>query len=150
MAAHRPRRSFARRRRVRDDREAPPRGPRHDVLVGTRFDWNAVRTVDRGHATPTNRYFGLVHQQDGFFLPILAGWDSIGMRAFGDPVQVETSEPPYGGTHMLMTDLTPVGGFVGLNAHGSTATDKFTQLDAAGVPRLLDAWRYMLTASPRN
>ncbi len=103
-----------------------------------------------GHVTPTNRYFGLVHQQDGFFLPILAGWDSIGMRAFGGAVQVETSEPPYGGTHMLMTNLTPVGGFVGLNAHGSTATDKFTQLDASGVPRLLDAWRYMLTASPRQ
>lgn len=101
-----------------------------------------------GHVTPTNRYFGLVHEQDGFFVPILAGWDSIGTRAFGDPVQVETSEPPYGGTHMLMTNLTPVGGFVGLNAHGSTATDKFTQLDAGGVPRLLDAWRYMLTASP--
>jgi len=103
-----------------------------------------------GHVTPANRYFGLVHEQDGFFLPILAAWDSIGMRSFGGPVQVETSEPPYGGTHMLMTNLTPVGGFVGLNAHGSTATDKFTQLDAAGVPRLLDAWRYMLTASPRQ
>ena len=103
-----------------------------------------------GHVTPTNRYFGLVHQQDGFFLPILAGWDSIGMRAFGTPVQVETSEPPYAGTHMLITNLTPVGGFVGLNAHGSTATDKFTPLDAGGVPRLLEAWRYMLTASPRK
>jgi len=102
------------------------------------------------HKTPTERYYGLAHNRDGFFLPILAAWDSIGLSAFRGPVVVEGSAPPYGDSHMLVTGLTPVGGFVGLNAHGSTATDSFTPLAADGTPLLLDAWRYMLSATPRH
>jgi len=102
------------------------------------------------HRTPSDRYYGLAHNRDGFFLPILAGWDSLGLSAFGQPVLVDTAEPPYGYTHMLVTGRTPVGGFVGLNAHGSTATDSFTPLGLDGRPLLLDAWRYMLSASPRR
>src|SRR2546422_7690283 len=63
------------------------------------------------------------------------------------------SAPPYGNTHMLVTnrrtrvgtDLNPY-----LNAHGSVATDQFTPLDAPtldypdGKPQLRDAWRYIL------
>ena len=53
-------------------------------------------------------------------------------------------------SHMLVTGLTPQGGFVGLNAHGSTATDSFTPLAADGTTLLFDAWRYMLSASPKE
>jgi hypothetical protein len=102
------------------------------------------------HRTPIDRYFGLAHNRDGFFLPILAGWDSLGLAAFGPTVLVDGSEPPYDFSHMLVTGRTPVGGFVGLNAHGSTATDSFTPLAADGTPYLLDAWRYMLSALPRH
>jgi hypothetical protein len=98
--------------------------------------------------TPGNRYYGLAHNRDGFFIPILAGWDSLGLQAFGVPTVVDGNTPPYANTHMLVTGLTPQGGFVGLNAHGSTATDSFTPLALDGTPALRDAWRYMLGTNP--
>lgn len=103
-----------------------------------------------GHVTPVNRYFGLAHMHDGFFAPIQAGWDSLGMTVFGPAAVVETSDPPYGWSHMLITDLLPRGGFVGLNAHASTATDAVTPLAADGTPLLRDAWDYLLTGLPRR
>jgi hypothetical protein len=102
------------------------------------------------HETPSNRYYGLAHNRDGFFLPILASWDSLGLTAFGPAVVVDGAQAPYGNSHMLVTGLTPVGGFVGLNAHASTATDAFTPLAADGTPLLLAAWRYLLSAGPRS
>ena len=98
------------------------------------------------HVTPSDRYWGLAHDRDGNFRPIHASWDSIGMAAFGPAVAPETSEPPYGLTHMLVTDLLPQGGFVGTNAHGSPSNDLSTPLGPDGTPLLLDAWRYLLTA----
>jgi len=46
---------------------------------------------------------------------------------------------------MLVTDLTPVGGFVGTNAHGAPSNDLNTPLGPDGTPLLRDAWRYLLT-----
>ena len=110
----------------------------------------SVPWVGAPGATPINRYYGLAHVQDGGFSPMRAGWDSLGLAAFGPHMLVESSEPPYGWTHMLVTDLTPQGGFVGQSAHASTATDKFTPLAADGSPALLDAWTYMLGGLPRR
>jgi WD40 repeat protein len=110
----------------------------------------SVPWVGAPHVTPVERYWGLASQGDAFYPAILAGWDSIGLAPFGPATLVESGAPPYGWTHMLVTDLTPQGGFVGLHAHASTATDPFTPIAADGSPLLLDAWRYMLTALPRR
>src|SRR5207245_1829101 len=59
------------------------------------------------HVTPTERYYGIAHDRDGFYRPIRAGWDSLGLAAFGPPAMPETSNPPYDGTHLLVTDLVP-------------------------------------------
>src|SRR3989441_7182725 len=77
------------------------------------------------------------------------------MQQFGEAVfeDASMSAPPYGNTHMLVTnrrtrvgtDLNPY-----VSAHGRVATDQFTPLDAPpldypdGKPQLRDAWRYML------
>jgi hypothetical protein len=98
------------------------------------------------HLTPADRYYGIAHDRDGFYRPILAGWDSLGLDVFGAPATPETSSPPYGGTHTLVTDLTPQGGFVGTNAHGAPSNDLNTPLGPDGTPVLRDAWRYLLTA----
>jgi len=98
------------------------------------------------HQTPSDRYYGLAHDRDSFFRPIRASWDSLGMAAFGGAVPPETSEPPYGLTHMLVTDLLPRGGFVGNNARGSVSNDANTPLNPDGTPILEDAWRYLMTA----
>ena len=105
---------------------------------------------EEGHTTPTNRYYALGHNRDPFFIPMVKGWELIGLNAFGAPILADGSEPPYGMSHMLVTGLTPRGGFVGLNAHMSTAHDSFTPLAGDGTPLLLDAWRYMLSALPKH
>jgi hypothetical protein len=98
------------------------------------------------HVTPLERYYGIAHDRDVFYRPIRAGWDSLGLRVFGAPAAPETSSPPYDGTHMLVTDLTPQGGFVDNTAHGVPSNDLNTPLGPDGTPVLLDAWRYLLTA----
>lgn len=97
------------------------------------------------HLTPSSRYYGIAHDRDGFYRPIRSGWDSLRLDVFGAPATPETSSPPYGGTHTLVTDLTPQGGFVGTNAHGAPSNDLNTPLGADGAPLLRDAWRYLLT-----
>ena len=106
--------------------------------------------------TPSERYYGLVHQQDPLSALTLTSWrEKLDMQQFGEAVfeDASMSAPPYGNTHMLVTnrrtrvgtDLNPY-----LNAHGSAATDQFTPLDAPtldypdGKPQLRDAWRYIL------
>ncbi len=99
------------------------------------------------HVTPSERYWGLAHDRDGNFPAIRASWDSIGMAAFGpEVIAPEASEPPYGFTHMLVTEVVPIGGFVGTNAHGAPSNDLNTPLGPGGTPLLRDAWRYLLTA----
>src|SRR5881628_3044706 len=99
------------------------------------------------HVTPAQRYYGIAHDRDGFYRPIRAGWDSLGLDVFGGPTMPETGSPPYDGTHMLVTDLLPrPNGFVGTNAHGSPSNDVNTPLGPDGTPLLRDAWRYLLTA----
>ncbi len=100
------------------------------------------------HITPADRYWGIAHDRDAFFRAIRAGWDSLGLSAFGPAVAPEESEPPYGFTHMLVTDLVPQLGFVGTTAHGSPVHDLDPLLNADGsccAPREI-WWRYLLTA----
>src|SRR3989442_4648680 len=99
------------------------------------------------HMTPVHRYYAIAHDRDGFYRPIRAAWDSLGLDVFGAPAMPETSNPPYDGTHMLVTDLVPrPTGFVDTNAHGSPSNDLNTPLNPDGTPVLRDAWRYLLTA----
>lgn len=99
------------------------------------------------HLTPVTRYYVLAHNREATYLPAeQANWDIMGLTKFGAAVRPEASQPPYDFTHMLITDLTPQGGFVGKNAHNSTAADPLTALGPDGTPLLLDAWRYMMTA----
>ncbi len=110
------------------------------AVVDTAHDWELV------HVTPSGRYFGLAHDREGGFGAILAGWQSLGITAFGPVVTAETSSPPYGFTHTLATDLRPQrGGFHDSEAHKSTGIDYYIPLNKDGTPALADAWRYMMS-----
>jgi hypothetical protein len=109
-----------------------------DSLEGASVPWVAT------HVTPSGRYYGLDHDRDEQFRSIRASWDSLGMAAFGPAVAPETGTPPYDFTHMLITDVPPRG--PGRAAHGASATDANTPLNADGTPFFRDAWRYLLTA----
>jgi hypothetical protein len=98
-------------------------------------------TWEYGHATPTDRYWGLAHDKDPRYAAINKGWCALGMTAFGTPA--DASSPPYGSTHELVTHL-PTS-----NPHGSTALDAATPLGPDGTtPALTGAWQYLLTAEP--
>jgi len=104
-----------------------------------------AHTWEATHVTPSDRYWGLAHDQDPHFSDICASWDDLGMSVFGPPVYVETSSPPYGFTHMLFTDLKPQReGYKA--AHVSTVIDIYTPLDQDHNPALAPAWRYMMSA----
>jgi hypothetical protein len=94
--------------------------------------------------TPAAKYFELTHQRDQRAAAILANIDALDLDRFGDPVVPELSEPPYGGTHIVMTDLEPTGGYGMDNPHLSVAVDRWTPRGPDGTPLLRDAWRYML------
>lgn len=101
-------------------------------------------------ATPAVRYFGLVNGRDPNVTAALANWTALGLDAFGVPVLQDTSKPPYGGTHTLLTDFPPQAApkCRAPGTHRSVAEDLCTPLASDGAPALRDAWRYLMTASP--
>ena len=90
--------------------------------------------------TPAAKHFGLVHERDPFTdltftVGSLASFRALQMERFGDPVLVESSAPPYGGTHILLTNLLPqTRSYDHPFAHGSTVRDSFTPLEIDGTP----------------
>lgn len=100
--------------------------------------------------TPAVKYFQLAHLRDRGAAAIAAHVSSLGLDLFGPPVAPELSAPPYSGTHVLITDLEPVGGYVGVFPHLSTSVDGRVARDADGVPLLRDAWRYILGEPPHG
>src|ERR1041385_1113155 len=94
--------------------------------------------------TPAAKYFGLFHQRDHFGTAILANFRAFDMGLFGEPVVAELGVPPYGGTHVLVTDLEPTGGYGIPFPHQSSAVDARTPLGADGSPLLREAWCYLL------
>ena len=111
-----------------------------DIGGGVAPPWEAL------HATPTTRYFGLAHQSDAAISAILANWTMLGMNTLGSPLVAEANAPPYGSTHSLVTNLLPQDGSFKLS-HNATAMDASTPIDSATrVPKLRDAWRYLLNS----
>jgi hypothetical protein len=100
--------------------------------------------------TPAAKYFDLLHRRDPRNPAILDNVDALHLTRFGEPVAPELSEPPYGGTHVLITDLEPTGGYGMDNPHLSLAVDARTPRAPDGTPRLRDAWRYLLASGHRD
>jgi len=113
-------------------------GPPEQRVPGEVDPWISIG------ATPAAKYFALFHDQDHLVVGIRLNLPALDMERFGAPVQAELSEPPYGGTHILFTDLRPTLGYDRPNPHQSTAKDTNTPLDPDGTPLLRDAWRYLL------
>lgn len=94
--------------------------------------------------TPAAKYFELFHVRDHFSPAIVPNVAALNLDRFGEPAKMEIAEPPYRGTHILVTDLEPRGGYAIPNPHLSTAVDAWTPLGSDGTALLRDAWRYML------
>ncbi|GAC1516576.1 MAG: hypothetical protein NVS1B4_12260 [Gemmatimonadaceae bacterium] len=92
--------------------------------------------------TPSELYYALGHAREPSIGRGRAAWLALGLDRFGEVVLQDGREPPYDGTHMLITDLAPATGTF-LHAHPSTAVDGFTPLRADGIPALRDVWAYL-------
>lgn len=99
-------------------------------------------------ATPKIRYFGLGHERDLLVLKnrYLEGWKALGLEEMGE---IQAPESPsgiyFGGTHRLITDVTPRVRTPLLDAHSAMIVDAFTPLDIeSNTPVMETAWRYLL------
>lgn len=94
--------------------------------------------------TPAARMYGLAHQQDGI-VPnalVLQEWAALQLDSFGPALNVDAAQPPYGGRHMLLTNL-PRGNLLtpaGLAFHNLPVVDFFTPMDG-GLPSLRRVWQ---------
>jgi hypothetical protein len=100
-------------------------------------------------ATPAERHYGLAHLRDPIapLSRIDAIWRALGLNDFGQNATVDGgSQPPYGGSHRLVTDLPArPGNPVGSDPtawHRSTTQDAYVPLDN-GVPVYGPVWRFV-------
>lgn len=98
--------------------------------------------------TPLKSYFAFNHKQD------LQGCDypqqleilkTLGLYAFGEPVEVEKTSAPFNNSRILVTDY-PGTTLTSIEAHTSLMGDGRTPIDKDGIPYFKPVWVYMLTA----
>jgi hypothetical protein len=111
-----------------------------------RHGW--VRLDATSPPTPSERFFALVHQRDQFFPRTCFAYVGLGLESAcpipGRP-PAEADSPPYGGTHVVLTNLEPPNPTsIPDPYHPAPSRDPFVPLAADGTPVLLNAWRYVL------
>lgn len=88
-------------------------------------------------ATPPDRYYAIAHMRDNFWGRNQRNWSALGLDAFGPIVNVDSAEPPYGGSHRLTSDLECPDKSLDLCVHR-----------IVNLPQLADkltpAWEYLL------
>lgn len=67
-------------------------------------------------------------------------WDSLGLSAFGNPVNIDNTAAPYTNTRQLTTNYTVPSG----DDHACTIQDNKTP-KVSGIPVFNEVWTYMLT-----
>lgn len=95
------------------------------------------------HLTSDSAYYSFNNINDG-----IAQYDwqytaavNLGESFFGDTVNVENNQCPYGFSHNLYTDRDSSG--LSVN-HGMVVNDANVPLDANGTPEFQNVWLYML------
>ena len=93
-------------------------------------------------ATRAERMFGLLHIRDGAENKVFM-YETYGMDFYGDLVDADQEDAPYGYSHMLTTNADSKDG--GSSFHNSLATDTHMPLGLDGLPLMKDAHFYMMT-----
>lgn len=99
--------------------------------------------LSRPGATSSDSYFGFAHLRDPAIERILAGWRAIGMGHHGAPVRIEQSQPPYDGSHQLVTDVEMDEG----RHHGSVAVDRSVPINRDGTSPFSPVWTQLFQLS---
>ena len=104
--------------------------------------WEAAPWCLEPRVTPLSRHFGLLHERDSYELKSDM-YLAYGMDRYGGFVNVDSTAPPHGYSHMLTTNATPEGGDTSF--HQSLASDPDVPLGQDGLPLMKDAHYYMMT-----
>jgi len=115
------------------------------------FDWwyytnHPADWIYAPGATPPERYFGFGHNEDPLAESnmLVEAWTAFGMGPSNAVEGVDIDDTPYRGSHMLMTDLTPVN-FTNVNLyHNGTIVDANTPTNELGQPVYERLWQYMM------
>jgi hypothetical protein len=104
--------------------------------------------VERPGATPPERYYGVVHEQERGARPILLNYAALGLDRFGAPERVTSGTSALtSSSHLLVLTLEPrrsPGAALGDVYHGSTAADAVTPQLRDGSPSYRAAWAYVI------
>jgi hypothetical protein len=98
--------------------------------------------------THVAKYSQLAHLRERGAANIAAHVSALGLERFDAAVRLVLSAPPYSGSHVLITDLEPDGGYFDMFPHLSIAVEMRLARDVARVPLLQDAWRYLVGTTP--
>jgi hypothetical protein len=112
----------------------------YSAYFGEPSDW----LTDAG-ATPIADYYGFGHTGDTL-VPmdrLIDIWTALGLAEMGQPVNVDGTSPPFGGSHMLFTSAQPaVSG--GYPEHNSVVVDQYTPKLEDDSPLFAEVWDFML------
>lgn len=99
-------------------------------------------------ATPSDRHYGFVHQDDDSYLGMSRSWENLQLP--GVLTSVDGVVAPYGGSHRLFTAVPTCRGSNSSAAfHQCPCTDEFTPLEADGsTPVFRQVWDDILGPDP--
>lgn len=89
--------------------------------------------------TPASSVYAFNHIADEHTRQLVI-WDSLGLNAYGTPVNVDSFSSPYSNTRQLTTAYAVTAG----DEHASTIQDNKTP-KVDGIPVFIPVWTYMLT-----
>jgi hypothetical protein len=89
--------------------------------------------------TSPSRFYGFGDTKDNIvpWANLQQIWTALGLKAFGDPVDVDTAVAGFGGSHMLSTSQGNSA-----NGHSIPVVDSATPMDADGFPVFRRVWQY--------
>ena len=93
--------------------------------------------------TPTDRYFGFIHQLDQGFERVKSAWKQLGMDVSGPVVNVDGAPPPYGYAQRLVSTADNIHR---KKYHASVVLDNVTPVATDGLPLFEPVWRYLLNS----
>jgi len=119
--------------------------PVYRCVMFASMDWRFVENapptwVSNPGVTPPERFIALGHYDDPSVSSnrIVANWEAMEMDTFGPQHLVDISNPPFDGSHMLMTDL------LSTNPHSCMITDLAMITNSSGSV-YLPVWNWMLS-----
>jgi hypothetical protein len=137
-------------------------GTMHTVSRVIIFDWTDWRGaqpapwITANGPTPPANFYGFTHHRDpqvNINIQMYT-WRVLGMDAFGDSVNVDVNQAPYGGSHMLVTNIDSsdytCDQRCGSYYHSVTVTDLCTPRKPDSSAVFGPIWEYLINSTTQT